>query len=235
MSRRVGLTAEGDGGGLECDEFGWQVHPVVRERAVVGVEPGVGWPWVGVQVGRQGHGVGDQVWASSGRRCVAVMYLARRSSEGHRWIRGDNGGRRQWALRCRLPGTAHGPVDRGSGTVWMVALMALVWVVAVAAMTVGGARAARHRAHAAADLAALAAASHVTEGPSRACAVAASVARSMRGRLTACALRSRVADVVVSAVARVPGFGSFDVAAPARAGPVWAPMAVDRPPSNTGG
>jgi secretion/DNA translocation related TadE-like protein len=102
----------------------------------------------------------------------------------------------------------------------MIAMMALVWLVAVAAMTVGGARVARHRAHTAADLAALAAASHVMAGSARACAVAATVARSGHGRLTACVVRGRIADVEVVVVARAPGFGPLHVAASARAGPV---------------
>lgn len=110
--------------------------------------------------------------------------------------------------------------DRGSGTVWVIALMALVWLVAVIAMTVGGARVARHRAHAAADLAALAAASHVMAGSERACAVAATVARSGHGQLTACVLRGRIADVEVVVVARAPGVGPIRVVAFARAGPV---------------
>jgi secretion/DNA translocation related TadE-like protein len=107
--------------------------------------------------------------------------------------------------------------------VWVVALMGLVWLAAVAAMTVGEARAARHRAHAAADLAALAAASHASAGPSRACGLAASVARGVPARLTVCVLRDRIAAVEVVAVSRVPGFGSLRVTASARAGPVRWP------------
>jgi secretion/DNA translocation related TadE-like protein len=118
--------------------------------------------------------------------------------------------------------------DRGSGTVWMIALMALVWLVAVVAMSIGGVRAARHRAHAAADLAALAAASHAIEGSARACGVAAAIARAVRGRLTECALRGRVADVTVVAASRVPGFGALHVRASARAGPVRRPAVESR-------
>jgi len=110
----------------------------------------------------------------------------------------------------------------------MIALMALVWLVAVAAMSVGGLRAARHRAHAAADLAALAAASHVMDGPAKACSVAAIIARAVRGRLTACALRGHIADVKVVAASRVPGFGPLHVTASARAGPVRSPAAQAR-------
>jgi secretion/DNA translocation related TadE-like protein len=139
------------------------------------------------------------------------------------WEQGKAGSRRRWAGRQRPPGALRAASDRGSGTVWVIALMALVWLLAVVAMTVGGVRAARHRAYAAADLAALAAASHVLSGPSRACAVAATVARSIQERLTECTLRGSVADVEVVTMARVPGFGSFQVTALARAGPVRPP------------
>ena len=118
------------------------------------------------------------------------------------------------------PRSRHRAADRGSGTVWMIALMALVWLVAMVAMTAGGARAARHRAHAAADLAALAAASHAGDGPARACRVAATIARATRGRLTECVLRGPVAGVKVVAVFHVPGFGPLHATAAARAGPV---------------
>ncbi|HEX6471443.1 MAG TPA: Rv3654c family TadE-like protein [Streptosporangiaceae bacterium] len=117
--------------------------------------------------------------------------------------------------------------DRGSATVWVTALMGLVWLAAVAAMTVGEARAARHRAHAAADLAALAAASHASDGPARACGLAADIAREVPARLTACGLRDRVAAVQVVAVSRVPGFGRLTVTASARAGPVRWPEVED--------
>lgn len=113
--------------------------------------------------------------------------------------------------------------DRGSGTVWVVALMALVWLVAVVAMSAGGVRAARHRAHAAADLAALAAASHALEGTAKACGLAAVIARAAHGRLTECVLRADVAGVTVVATSRVPGLGSFHVTAVARAGPARPP------------
>ena len=118
----------------------------------------------------------------------------------------------------RRPSLRH---DRGSGTVWVIALMALVWLMAVVVMSVGGVRAARHRAHAAADLAALAAAAHAMDGPAKACGLAVTVARAARGRLTACVLRERVAGVKVVVASRVPGFGSFYVTAVARAGPAF--------------
>ncbi|HZB29022.1 MAG TPA: Rv3654c family TadE-like protein [Streptosporangiaceae bacterium] len=116
--------------------------------------------------------------------------------------------------------------DRGSGTVWVIALMALVWLVAMFAMSAGGVRAARHRALAAADLAALAAASHAMNGSVRACGVAATVARAAHARLMRCALRARIAGVKVAVTSQVIGLGSIKITAIARAGPVhpwWPP------------
>jgi secretion/DNA translocation related TadE-like protein len=112
----------------------------------------------------------------------------------------------------------------------MLALIGLLWSVATMAMTVGGVRAARHRAYAAADLAALAAASHASDGPRRACLLAARIARGSGGRLRQCVLHDRVSDVVVaSALRHVPGLGVLDVTARARAGPVRVPGARDPP------
>jgi secretion/DNA translocation related TadE-like protein len=114
-----------------------------------------------------------------------------------------------------------GSDDRGSGTVWTVALIGAVWTVAAMAMAVGGARAARHRAHAAADLAALAAAAHVAEGAERACLLAARVARDSQARLHECAVHGAVADVIVTSQVRsLPRLGRLTATARARAGPV---------------
>ncbi|WP_345436214.1 Rv3654c family TadE-like protein [Actinoallomurus vinaceus] len=111
--------------------------------------------------------------------------------------------------------------DRGSGTVWTVALIGAVWAVAAMAMVVGGARAARHRAYAAADLAALAAAAHAAEGSERACLLAARVARDSQARLHECGVHGSVADVIVTSQVRsLPRLGRLTVTARARAGPV---------------
>ena len=120
--------------------------------------------------------------------------------------------------------TAHerGDRDQGSGTVWTVTLMALVWLAAVVAMTVGGVRAARHRADAAADLAALAAAAHAVNGPEYACAAATAIAHEARARLIGCVARGDIADVRVAVTARLPGLGLVRVTARARAGPSGA-------------
>jgi secretion/DNA translocation related TadE-like protein len=120
--------------------------------------------------------------------------------------------------------------DRGSATLWMLALIGLIWSVATMAMAVGGARAARHRAYAAADLAALAAASHFAEGAGSACELAGRIARGSGGRLRQCVFHGRISDVVVvSEVQGVPALGRLTATARARAGPERAPGPCDPP------
>ncbi|WP_182704068.1 Rv3654c family TadE-like protein [Thermomonospora cellulosilytica] len=110
--------------------------------------------------------------------------------------------------------------DRGSGTLWVLALMGLIWVMGVAFMAAGGVRAARHRAYGAADLAALAAASRAVEGPEPACRRAAEVAEGWGARLSSCAVRGMVADVEATVTVRLPDpFGSLRFVSRARAGP----------------
>jgi secretion/DNA translocation related TadE-like protein len=114
--------------------------------------------------------------------------------------------------------------DRGSGTVWMLALIGLTWSAAVMAMTVGGVRAARHRAYAAADLAALAAAAHAAEGPHAACRLAAHIAHGSGGRLRRCVMRGQISEVLVStALGTTPALRNLTATARARAGPVHPP------------
>ena len=120
--------------------------------------------------------------------------------------------------------------DRGSGTVWMLALIGLIWSVATMAMAVGGVRAARHRAYAAADLAALAAASHFADGAASACRLADRIARGSGGRLRRCVFHGRVSEVmVVSEIRSVPAVGRLTTTARARAGPERGPGPCDPP------
>ena len=100
-------------------------------------------------------------------------------------------------------------------------MIGAVWTVATMAMAVGGARVARHRAHAAADLAALAAAAHRAEGVRDACGLAAQVARDSDAVLRGCAFHGRAVDVLVtSRVGALPRLGRLTATARARAGPV---------------
>jgi secretion/DNA translocation related TadE-like protein len=76
---------------------------------------------------------------------------------------------------------------------------------------------ARHRAQAAADLAALAAAAGLAAGPETACVHAEAVARQMRVNTASCAVEDL--DVVVTTEVRLVVGGWGNARAAARAGP----------------
>lgn len=133
-------------------------------------------------------------------------------------------------MRCGLGGRGAGwarkvsgrwRCDRGAGTIWVVAFMAVVWTGGVVAVGVGGVRAARHRGDAAADLAALAGAARAAEGAADACGRAREVARRSGARMARCRVRGEIVDVEVTVALRVPlGGGAVRVRSRARAGPV---------------
>jgi secretion/DNA translocation related TadE-like protein len=80
-----------------------------------------------------------------------------------------------------------GRADEGAGTVLVLGLVAVVTVLAAALALLGQAASARHRAEAAADLAALAAADVVLgRAAGEPCTRARRVATAGRARLTAC-------------------------------------------------
>lgn len=112
-----------------------------------------------------------------------------------------------------------GDSERGSAT--LTACFALLALLAVTAMVaqLGAAVTARHRAQSAADLAALAAAGTLVEGPVAACATATELATRTGTRLRECAVDQW--DVTVVAEVRIPLglFGARFASAPARAGP----------------
>lgn len=111
------------------------------------------------------------------------------------------------------------PGDRGSAGILVLALAFVVALVGALAASVGAVAVARHRAASAADLAALAAADRVLQGPSVACAAAGVAARAVSARLDSCRLEGDVADVVV-AVRPAGAVGSWGVArSHSRAGP----------------
>ncbi|MDQ0933417.1 secretion/DNA translocation related TadE-like protein [Streptomyces turgidiscabies] len=117
--------------------------------------------------------------------------------------------------------------DRGSATVWSVGAIAVLCVVFGVVLAVGQAAVARHRAAAGADLAALAAADHWTEGVPAACARAGAVAAAQGTRLARCALVGEVSDLTVAA-----GRGLFEAEVRARAGPPGppGPLRLPEPP-----
>jgi secretion/DNA translocation related TadE-like protein len=119
--------------------------------------------------------------------------------------------------RRRWPRLSPVCADRGSASLVAVAMMAVLLAFTVGGVYVGSAVIARHRAQAAADLAALAAAGRLAEGADAACAQASVVAQAMRTAVTQCVVEDL--DVVVTVEAPV-ALGVWGPArAAARAGP----------------
>jgi secretion/DNA translocation related TadE-like protein len=98
-------------------------------------------------------------------------------------------------------------------------MMALVLAMCGGAVVVGTAVIARHRAQAAADLAALAAAARLAAGQDTACGWAVSVADRMDGRVTACTVNALDVVVTVDVDATLGRWGLGSARAAARAGP----------------
>lgn len=113
--------------------------------------------------------------------------------------------------------------ERGSVTVWAVAFAGLIWLSCSAALLYGSAVTGRHRVETAADLAALAAAVHVPDGPAVACAHAATVAEGNGGSLRDCRIAGDDVEVVVSRPVSLGGLGVRTARDRARAGPVDGP------------
>ena len=110
--------------------------------------------------------------------------------------------------------------ERGSATVWVLALAGVLAAVGLAAVLVGAAVTARHRAGTAADLAALTAALAAVEGESVACGAAARMAADNGTELTSCAVHDgNVFDITVAAPVRLGPLGLFQADGRARAGP----------------
>jgi secretion/DNA translocation related TadE-like protein len=110
--------------------------------------------------------------------------------------------------------------DDGYATVWAVGVIAVVLVVMLVGLNLGMAISGRHRAEAAADLAALAAASHATDGEPAACAYAARIAEGMATRLVECRLSGWEARVELEAGTRLFVGAGGAAFGRARAGPV---------------
>jgi secretion/DNA translocation related TadE-like protein len=110
--------------------------------------------------------------------------------------------------------------ERGSATVWVLALSGVLAVLGAACLLVGVAAVARHRAGAAADMAALAGAGRAAVGDPAACTTAAAVARADGAALDGCDLGAGgVVTVRVRVTVRLGPFGSAPALARARAGP----------------
>ena len=101
-----------------------------------------------------------------------------------------------------------GDRDRGSATIYAITVIAVLAAIALGAAAVGGAVVARHRAMAAADLAALAAADALAHAAADPCAAAEHIAARHDVDLRSCSTDGLVADVKVGVPVRgVLGFG----------------------------
>lgn len=104
--------------------------------------------------------------------------------------------------------------DGGAATVWVACACSVLCVVFAAVLAMGQAVVARHRAGAAADLAALAASDQALRGTSAACGVASRVARAQGAEVVRCTVAGEVSDV--TARVRV---GPYAPRSRSRAGP----------------
>lgn len=102
--------------------------------------------------------------------------------------------------------------DDGAATVLLLGLLGVLLTVGATLVAVGLALVARHRADAAADLAALATAARALDGPAAACATGGQVAERNGARVVACRLDG---DVAVVTVEVTPG-GRVALLGPAR-------------------
>ncbi|MFG1697065.1 Rv3654c family TadE-like protein [Nonomuraea sp. NPDC049309] len=120
------------------------------------------------------------------------------------------------------------PRERGSATLWGVALMGLLMAVAMAFATIGSARVAQHRVNSAADLSALAAAKLALIDPEGACVRAAELAAENGAKLAKCAITEDRADVWTALPLSLPLIGQITLTGRSRAGP--APPALPNTP-----
>ncbi|MGW0967971.1 Rv3654c family TadE-like protein [Streptomyces sp. NPDC002516] len=104
--------------------------------------------------------------------------------------------------------------DRGSATVWAVGAIAVLCAVFGAVLSMGQVVVVRHRAAGAADLAALAAADHWSDGGASACARAERVALAQGARLVRCEIEGQISDVTAAS-----GTGPITAEVRSRAGP----------------
>lgn len=89
--------------------------------------------------------------------------------------------------------------ERGSSTIWVLGLGAVVFMVGLATMAMGAADVVQHRADVAAELAALSAVPRAADGTDAACALAAEIAGEHDATLRSCAFEGREVEVVVEA------------------------------------
>ncbi|MDQ6714500.1 MAG: pilus assembly protein TadE [Actinomycetota bacterium] len=112
-----------------------------------------------------------------------------------------------------------GDRESGAATVLVIAAVAVILLVSAGALSLVAAVAASHRAHAAADLAALAGAQVLVDGggSGRACAAAARVSRRNGAAVVSCLTGPDLTMVLLVTVPSAPGLAPAQ--ARARAGP----------------
>jgi secretion/DNA translocation related TadE-like protein len=122
--------------------------------------------------------------------------------------------------------------ESGVAAVWAASAVSVLMAVLLVGLDLGGAVAGRHRAAAAADLAALAAAGQAVHGPGPACDRARRIAEQMGARLVLCRLVGwdALVEVQVEVGTTLPGIGP--AVGRARAGP--APAGAAEAPGASG-
>ncbi|MGH3714392.1 MAG: Rv3654c family TadE-like protein [Micromonosporaceae bacterium] len=112
--------------------------------------------------------------------------------------------------------------ERGSASIWVLAVGLAVVAVGLFGASYGAAVVARHRAQAAADLGALSAAVHAVEGEAAACRHAERTVTANRARMASCRVEGLEAVVTAEVVAAGPAASLGPAQGRARAGPAWA-------------
>lgn len=124
-------------------------------------------------------------------------------------------------LRLTRPRTrCRGAKDRGSGTLYVAAVISILSALAAGAVILGKAHVAHGRAAAAADLAALAAAQVLLDGSGDPCARADAIAARNRARVDSCVIEGETVVVSASVPVELGSLGVLTASARARAGPV---------------
>lgn len=118
---------------------------------------------------------------------------------------------------------SHGYHDTGIATVWAAAGVAVLMSALLVGLHIGAAITARHRAEAAADLGALAAAGRAALGTPTACARAVDIVSRTAGTVTRCELSGWEAVVEVEVPVPGTGLGPTVATGRARAGPASDP------------
>jgi secretion/DNA translocation related TadE-like protein len=119
-----------------------------------------------------------------------------------------------------VPASRSPTVDRGSASLWLLAVGLVLVAAGLAGGAVGAARVGHHRARVAADLGALAGAARVLQGPDAACARAAELAAANGGRLVDCAIDGLDLQIRVELTVTPLPHLTRTATAIARAGPI---------------